>query len=72
MNTRRWTAIWHDQQGNQQEYIFATTDNRVIAGIDFRLKLIEQGRPIPEFFTLEEGRPVVRVVPSLRELEGRK
>ena len=69
MYTRQWKAKWIDQDGRQNEYRFTTTDNRIIAGIDFRMKLIEQGRPVPAFFDLEEGRRVVRVVPSLRELE---
>lgn len=71
MYTRQWKATWSDQDGTRHEYIFATSDNRMIAGIDFRLQMLEQGITVPESFELEEGRRIVRVVPSLRELEGR-
>lgn len=72
MHTRQWTARWITPDGIEQEYHFTTDDNRVLAGIDFRMKLIEQEKPVPQYFTLEEGRKVIQVVPSLRELEGRR
>lgn len=71
MHTRQWTARWTDPDGTEQEYRFTTDDNRVLAGIDFRMRLIEQGQPVPQYFMLEEGRKVIQVVPSLREVEGR-
>lgn len=71
MHTRQWRATWRDQQGEMQEYIFLAPDNRVIAGIDFQLRLLDQGRPVPEMFELEEGRQVVAVVPSLKEVARR-
>lgn len=71
MHTRQWRATWRDQQGERQEYIFLAPDNRVIAGIDFQLRLLDQGRSVPEVFELEEGRQVETVVPSLKEVARR-
>lgn len=71
MHTRQWKATWTEQDGTQHEYIFTTDDNRVIAGIDFRMRLMDQGKPVPAFFELEEGRQVIQVVPSLKELVER-
>ncbi len=68
MRTRQWKAIWYDRDLNHHEYVFEAPDNRAVAGIDFRLKLIDQGRPVPAYFELEEGREVNRVVPSLAEI----
>lgn len=72
MHTRRWKAAWIDSDGAQHEYHFASEDNRILAEIDFRMKLIDQGLPVPQYFTLEEGRKIIQVVPSLKELEGRR
>jgi hypothetical protein len=71
MHTRQWKATWRDQQGEPQAYVFLAPDNRVIAGVDFQFRLLDQGRPVPEIFELEEGRQVVTVVPSLREVARR-
>ena len=71
MRERQWKATWYDRNLNHHEYIFYAPDNRVVAGIDFRLKLMDQGRPVPESFELEEGREVARVVPSLAEVARR-
>lgn len=71
MYTRRWKATWRDQSGHLQEYIFSAPDSRVIARVDFQIKLMDQGRPVPNLFDLEEGKIVVGVVPSIKELEER-
>ncbi len=71
MRERQWIARWCDYNLNHYEYIFWAPDNRTIARIDFKLKLMSQGKQVPEFFELEEGREVVRVVPSLKELVER-
>lgn len=67
MYQRQWIATWTGQQGEAHTRTFYAPDNRVIAGIDLRLKLMEQGKPIPTAFQLEEGRLIVPVVPSLQE-----
>ncbi len=69
MHTRQWKATWRDQDGSPQEATFIAPENRILAEIDFQFTRIEQGKPVPEQFTLEKGRQVMRVVPSLRELE---
>ncbi|MEO7022226.1 MAG: hypothetical protein ABI234_18910 [Ktedonobacteraceae bacterium] len=69
MHTRQWKATWTDQDGNPQQHTFNAPENRILAEIDFQFTRIEQGKPVPEQFTLEKGRQVMRVVPSLRELE---
>ncbi len=68
MNERRWKAIWYDQKGYLQEYLFNAPDSRVLARVDFQLKLMEQGRSIPSAYELEEGNLVVRVVPRISTL----
>jgi hypothetical protein len=64
MGERRWKATWHEG-GSSREYIFTAPDNRALARIDLQLKLIEQGRPVPHAFELEEGQPVISVTPSI-------
>lgn len=64
MNERRWKALWRDQKGHLQEYRFTAPDDRILARIDFQLKWVQQGKPIPHHFELEEGYPVIQVVPS--------
>jgi hypothetical protein len=68
MNERRWKATWFDQWGNPQEYLFYAPDNRMLARIDFQLKLMEQGKACPNAFELEEGKPVFPVTPRLDTL----
>lgn len=63
MNERRWTATWYEG-GYAREYIFSAPDSRGVARLDFQLKLLAQGRPIPEQFALVEGR---KMVPSLND-----
>lgn len=60
MHQRQWKATWTSPQGITHTYTFYAPDNRVIAGIDLRLKLMNQGRPLPEVFFLEEGRIIER------------
>lgn len=68
MNERRWKATWRDQKGYLQEYLFYAPDSRVLARIDFQLRLMEQGRPVPNVYELEEGTLVVQVVPRISTL----
>ncbi len=68
MEQRQWIARWCDYNLNQHEYIFIDPDNRVIARIDFQLKLMGQGKKVPAYFELEEGRLINRVVPSVAEV----
>lgn len=67
MHQRQWIAAWLDQ-GKTYTYTFYAPDNRMIAGIDFRLKIMKQGRPVPDAFHLEEGRLVERVAPDIRDI----
>lgn len=68
MDERRWKATWTNQWGDPQEYWFSGPDNRMLARIDFQLKLMDQGIPCPNEFELEEGRTVFPVVPRLNTL----
>lgn len=72
MQERHWKATWTSPKGESCIYLFYAPDNRVIAGIDFRLKLMEQGKDIPERFTLEEGRLMAPVAPTLSEVARRE
>ena len=71
MHTKQWKATWYDRELKHHECIFYAPDNWFIARVDFRFKLLAQGKPIPEFFELEEGANGVRVIPSLNELVER-
>lgn len=71
MYQRQWIVVWMDQ-GHAHTCTFYAPDNRVIAGIDFRLKLMEQGRSVPEIFRLEEGRLIEHVAPSLGDVLRRR
>ncbi len=53
MHSRQWKAIWTDQDGAQHEYMFSAGESRVLASIDFRVKMLKQGIPVPEVFSLE-------------------
>lgn len=50
---QRWIAKWR-QEGKLMTYIFESTENRMIAGIDFRLALADMREPIPTAYYLEE------------------
>jgi hypothetical protein len=63
VSKQRWIATWHEG-GYSQEYIFYAPGSRILARLDFQLKLIEQGKPVPTHFELEEGQPVIYVVPN--------
>ncbi len=51
---QRWRASWIDASGKPIEFIFDSINNRMIAGIDLRLKSQYAGFRIPEKFELEE------------------
>ncbi len=71
MQSRQWKATWTDEDGQLHTYTFVASDNQVIAEMDFQASRVDQGQPVPRFFTLEAGRRVVRVVPSFKELVER-
>ncbi|MEO7022225.1 MAG: hypothetical protein ABI234_18905 [Ktedonobacteraceae bacterium] len=50
---QRWKASWK-HAGVPCEFVFDSLSNRMIAGIDFKLKLNSLNEPIPEIFELEE------------------
>ncbi len=50
----RWVAQWR-QEGELMTYIFESTENRMIAGIDFRLSMIDHGYSVPETYFLDEA-----------------
>lgn len=60
MNKRRWKATWYEE-GHLREYIFYAPESRMLARVDLQLKLVEQGKPVPRTFELEEGYPVIGV-----------
>ncbi len=64
---QRWLAKWRED-GKLYTHTFESTENRILAEINFQFTRIDQGKPVPEQFTLEKGRQVMRVVPSQREL----
>ena len=68
MQQRQWIAAWIGPGGETHTYTFYAPDNRMIAGIDFRLKMMEQGRAVPEVFHLEEGRLVEQVTPTIQSV----
>jgi hypothetical protein len=51
----RWIATWTDRMGRPREYIFESEASRVIARVDFQLRLMEQREPVPNEFELEEA-----------------
>lgn len=55
MQERQWKVVWMGEEGEEHTYTFYAPDHRGVAGIDFRLKLIQQGRAVSQSFTLEEG-----------------
>lgn len=71
MNERQWRAAWYDPDLTYHEYLFYAPDNYFIARVDFRFKMLVQGKPVPEFFEIEEGPRAIRVIPSLKELVER-
>jgi hypothetical protein len=55
MDTIRWVATWKDQEGRERSYYFDAPDSRMIARLDFQLKLAEQHEQVPESFDLDEA-----------------
>jgi hypothetical protein len=47
--------IWVDHLGRPREYLFLGVESRVVARIDFQLRLMDQGEPVPNEFELEEA-----------------
>ena len=68
MHNREWKAIWTDQDGTPQECIFVACDSYIFAEMSFQGSRVDQGQPVPEFFTLSPGEKVVQVIPGLKEL----
>jgi hypothetical protein len=55
MNQTRWIATWVDHTGLSREYSFFSVESRVVARVDFQLRLMEQREPVPNEFELEEA-----------------
>ena len=53
-NTITWRATWVDARGRRRELLFNGSPHRGIARIDFQLKVVERGEPLPGAFHLEE------------------
>lgn len=51
---QRWRARWLED-GKEREYLFYSVKNRLVARIDFRLKLAEASTACPEVYELEEA-----------------
>ena len=68
MNEQRWKATWRDQ-GGEREYLFSAPDNRAVARVDFQLKLMAQGKPVPRAFELEEWQQSVQTLSVIRGSE---
>lgn len=54
MRKRQWIATWHTPDSKLHTYVFESIDSRGIAGIDFRLALLAQGRKVPQTYVLDE------------------
>ncbi len=52
--TTKWKATWRDTWGHLQVYSFYGPNSLMLARLDFRLKLMEQGKPVPDDFDLED------------------
>jgi hypothetical protein len=64
-NDTKWMATWIDHMGRSREYIFYSVDSRVVARVDFQLRLMDQSEKIPNEFELEEATMVLPTVPRL-------
>ncbi len=51
----RWLATWTDNRGREREYLFIGPDDRVLARLDFQLKLIDAREPVPNQFEIEQA-----------------
>ncbi len=50
----RWIARWRED-GKLYTHTFESTENRMIAGIDFRLSMIDHGYAVPKAYFLDEA-----------------
>ncbi len=50
----RWIAKWR-QDGKLYTHTFESTEKRIIAGIDFRLSMIDHGYTVPKAYVLDEA-----------------
>ncbi len=58
-NEVRWVATWTDNTGREREYLFIGPDDRVLARLDFQLKLIDAKEAVPNQFEIEQAPPGV-------------
>lgn len=52
---QRWRARWIAPDGAPYEYIFSSTTSRVVARVDFMLKVMDLGCQLPVVYELEEA-----------------
>jgi hypothetical protein len=48
----KWIAAWSDKNGQTRTLTFESAESQGVALIDFKLRLIDLGEPIPERYTL--------------------
>ena len=65
-NQIRWRATWRDHRGQPRELVFEGPESRVVARVDFQLKLMEMGDAVPNQFDLDEGTIVLPRLPIPR------
>ena len=63
---QRWVARWLTQDNKPQAYIFTAPDNRMIARLDFRLKMIDMGVVAPQHFEVDEYSVILKAVQQAR------
>lgn len=62
-NEIRWKATWTTTDGLLREFFFYSATSRAVARVDFLLKLMSQGQPIPDEYEVEEALPGLPTVP---------
>ena len=55
MYQQQWVARWITPDGTLHELVFSSTQERMIARIDFVLKLMDMDIPRPNEYELEEA-----------------
>lgn len=50
-----WVATWYDKFGKLCTHTFRSVESRIVAGVDFRLALLDLGMSIPAEYTLDEA-----------------
>lgn len=60
-----WIAKWRTPDSKLHTYQFESIENRMIAGIDFRLALIKQGQKVPQAYVLDELDHMVQERPEI-------